>query len=224
VPALSRRTLGVVSADALPLMRDEAGAPLALWRASGRGRVALWPLTDSYRLVLAGRADLHHDLWSRAVGTLARAQPRRQFELPGEAWQGERLSVCGLDADEPRVVARDGVETVLLRDPATGARACAGFWPREAGWHRLRSGTHEQLFHVRPRDAAPGLRALQLREATLQLLAASPRRESAGAGSSKAATPRPGPRWPWWLAWLVASAALWWLERSRAGRDRLPAA
>jgi hypothetical protein len=29
---------------------------------------------------------------------------------------------------------------------------------------------------------------------------------------------KPGPRWPWLLAWLLLSAALWWLERSRAGR------
>ena len=23
-----------------------------------------------------------------------------------------------------------------------------------------------------------------------------------------------GPRWPWFLAWLLAAAALWWLERA----------
>lgn len=217
VPALTRRTLRIRAPDALPLLADDAGAPLATWRASGRGRIALWPLTDSYRLVLAGRDDLHGELWSRALGTVARAQPQRSIEVPPEAWQGERVTVCGL-GDESRVTSRDGVETELLRDPATGTGACAGYWPRETGWHRLQSGDREQLFHVRARDSAPGLRAADMREATLQLVAVSPRRGLPTATSSSAPD-RPGPRWPWWLAWLVASAALWWLERSRAGRS-----
>jgi hypothetical protein len=221
VPALTRRTLRMSAPDALPLQSDEAGMPLSLWRASGRGRIALWTLTDSYRWVLAGRDDLHGELWSRAIGTVGRAQPRQSFELPAAISQDERTTVCGLD-DDTRVVAHDGVETVLLRDPASGARACAGFWPREAGWHRLRSGDRTQLFYVRARDAAPGLRAATLREATLQLAAESSGHrispESAQDDVAASDPGRPGPRWPWWLGWLLVSGGLWWFERFRAGR------
>ncbi|HWJ04384.1 MAG TPA: hypothetical protein VNS57_01185, partial [Steroidobacteraceae bacterium] len=225
VPALTRRALRMSARDARALQNDEAGALLALWRASGRGRIALWTLTDSFRLVLAGRDDLHGELWSRAIGTVARAQPGRFFEVPAETWQDERMTVCGLE-DDARVVAHNGIETVLLRDPASGARACAGFWPRIAGWHRLRSGEREQLFYVRARDAAPGLRAAALREATLKLAAESPSgratvdaaQDDLAAEPSSPARGRPGPRWPWWLGWLLASGGLWWVERSRVGR------
>ena len=46
---------------------------------AGRGRIALWTLTDSYRLVLAGRDDLYGELWSDAIATLARAQARNEL-------------------------------------------------------------------------------------------------------------------------------------------------
>ena len=105
----------------------------------------------------------------------------------------------------------------VLRDPA--ARGCAAFWPESAGWHRVQSGDREQAFFVRAHDAAPGMRAQSMREATLRLASSS----SEVANDQGPGPDRPGARWPWWLGWLVASAALWWFERSRVGR-RLSAA
>jgi hypothetical protein len=101
-----------------------------------------------------------------------------------------------------------------MPDPATGPNRCAAFWPRQAGWHRLQSGGREQLFHVRARSAAMGLHAGEMREAT-QRLAAQATRAVSDATTSH---PQPGTRWPWWLGWLLASATLWWFERSRLGR------
>jgi hypothetical protein len=217
VPTLTRRTMRMTADDALPLLLDGAGTPLATWQASGRGRVALWTLTDSYRLVLAGRGDLHGELWSRAIATLARPRARAK-ELPdvtGEAWQDERVVVCGV-GDGSHVFSPGGSQTALLRDPSTGTRACAGFWPRESGWHRLQFGDQSRLFYVRARNAAKGLHAAAMREATRQIATESHLQRLAAVPASE---PRhPGPRWPWWLAWLLASAGLWWLERSRAGR------
>ena len=139
----------------------------------------------------------------------------RAFAIEGELRQRERIALCGVAKDCAGDLARDGVAVSLLVDPVTGKRACAGFWPREAGWHRLQSGGNTQLFHVRAADAAKGLHANVMREATLRL-AAEPRAVAATTASSVPL--HPGARWPWWLAWLLASAGLWWLERSRAGR------
>ncbi len=213
IPALTRRTLRLDGSDAQPLSRDEAGQPLGLWRALGRGRVAVWTLTDSYRLVLAGRGDRYGELWSGVLAALARAQPQPAFEVRGEARVDQRLVLCGTAAGAS-VISPGGAKTALLADPATGTPACAAYWPRQPGWHRLQSGERSQLFHVRAADAVPGLHAAALREATQRL--------AAGAGDVKAAPTlvpgQPGSRWPWWLAWLLASAALWWFERSRIGR------
>jgi len=213
IPELTRRDARLSSDDGVSLLRAADGSTLAMWRAQGRGRVGVWLLTDSYRLVLGGRDDRHSQLWSDAVATLARARPHAAFDIEANAWEGQRMSLCGV-GDAASVIAPDGGTHALLRDPA--ARGCAAFWPRSGGWHRLRSGDREQAFFVRARDAAPGLRAQDMHEATLRLAASS-----SGAASdqmSAQAPHHPGARWPWWLGWLIASGALWWFERSRLGR------
>ncbi|MDG2519308.1 carboxypeptidase regulatory-like domain-containing protein [Lysobacter soli] len=211
VPELTRRDAKLGAADGVPLLRDANGAVLAMWRAHGRGRVGVSLLADSYRLVLGGRDDRHAQLWSDAVSTLARARTHATFDIDADAWKGERMSLCGVQ-EGASVVAPDGSMHRVLRDP--DARGCAAFWPESAGWHRVRSGDREQAFFVRAHDAAPGMRAQAMREATLRLASSS----SNVANDQGPGPDRPGARWPWWLGWLVASAALWWFERSRMGR------
>ncbi|MDR0183871.1 carboxypeptidase regulatory-like domain-containing protein [Lysobacter arvi] len=212
LPDLTRRDAKIGASDGVPLLRDANGATLGLWRAHGRGRVGVWVLTDTFRLVLAGRDDRHAQLWSDALAMLSRARSRASFDIDADAWEGQRMSLRGVQ-DGASVVAPGGTVHALMRDPA--ARGCAAFWPRAGGWHRLRSGDREQAFFVRARDAAPALRVQAMRDATWRLAASS---HAATDATASQAPRRPGERWPWWLAWLVASAALWWFERSRVGR------
>jgi len=218
VPELTRRDAKLATIDGVPLLRDADGAMLAMWRAQGRGRVGVWLVTDTYRLVLGGRNDRHAQLWSDAVATLARARSHATFDIDANAWEGQRMALCGLN-DGASVVAPGGGTHPLLRDPA--ANGCAAFWPLAAGWHRVRMGDREQAFYVRARDEAPGLHAQAVRETTLRLASSSPMATTDG--SHAQAPHHPGARWPWWLAWLIVSGALWWFERSRVGR-RLGAA
>ncbi|GAA5082448.1 carboxypeptidase regulatory-like domain-containing protein [Lysobacter panacisoli] len=215
VPQLTRRSLRVRADDSVQIAAAQDGAALGQWRAMGRGRVGVWTATDTYRLVLAGRDDLHSELWSDVVATLARAKPGTAFSIEGAARAGERVALCGLPAVQASVTTPAGVDVPVLRDPTTGSRACAAFWPREGGWHRLRSGEREQWLYVRAANEAPGLRANELRTATLALATSAP----AVATTNTVVAPRhPTSRWPWWLSWLLASVALWWFERSRLGR------
>ena len=73
MPVLERLTLQ--AAEATPLLHDDKGMAVGGYRALGRGRVALLPVTDSYRLVLAGRDDRHAELWSGVLASVARALP-----------------------------------------------------------------------------------------------------------------------------------------------------
>jgi hypothetical protein len=213
-PALSRRTLQLASTDLAPLLRDAAGATLAYWRAEGRGRVAIWPLTDSFRLSLSGRDDLYGALWSDAFATLARAQPGPTPRIERDARMQQRVAICAI-ADGAQVIAPDNRATALLPDPASGTPACAAYWPRQSGWHVVRQGERTWPFHVRGDAEAPGLRLAALREATLNLVGTAP---DQAASSAAAAPQRRGSPWPWFFAWLSVSAALWWFERSRLGR------
>lgn len=207
-PLLSRRPLRLRAADGRALVRAPDGEALALWRPEGRGRVALWTLSDSFRLVLAGRRAAHGSLWADAVATLARPSGLAPPPVPTDARAGERTVLCGI-GEGASVQGPDGRHTALAPDPASGARACAAFWPTQAGWHERVDGDARAAFPVRAADSAPALAAAALRATTETLAGAAP---SAAAGMP---SPIPGPRWPWGLAWLMVSAALWWLERPR---------
>ena len=210
VPGLLRQPVSIDAAASLPLLRDAAGETLARWRSAGRGRIAVWNLDQSFRLVLGGHGDLHARLWSEAVGTLARARDAEAPRLVGIARQGRRAILCGLAADSV-LVADDG--TRLHPQPDPGARGCAAVWPVRAGWHRTGEGDSMTMLHVSGSSALPAVEALARREATQRLADFGTMHVTDAPTVGPAA--REGARWPWFLAWLVASGLLWWLERFR---------
>lgn len=217
--ALSRRVLNPGGIGTAPLLRDADGAVLAVWRAEQRGRIALWGLTDSYALVLSGQGARHAELWSGAFATLARAQADSPPRIGPQPRAQQRMALCGLRG-KPRARAPDGSISMLLPDPAAGEANCAAYWPQQPGWYSLLqtdAGANESSwpFFVYANDAAPGLRAAELREATMRLQG----RSIDGASTAAAeARERRGSSWPWFLAWLLGVGLLWWLERARAGR------
>ena len=213
VPVLTRRMARMPIGDQVPLLRDAGGVPVAWWHAMGRGRVGLWTPGDTYTLVLAGHPDLHAALWSRAFATLARVGAQGPVAVPEGARVGERASLCGI-VDGARIIAPDGTAARAQRDPATRAR-CAGFWPRTAGWHHLRTGGSATPFFVRAGDDAPSLHRADVRAQTLQRAT----RVTPPEPPQPATEGARGPAWPWFLAWLSATALLWWLERRRTAAD-----
>jgi len=208
-PALQRLALHV--GDTRPLLHDAQGAGIGGWRGVGRGRIGLLPVADSYRLVLAGRDDLHAELWSGALAAVARPQPAHDaVRLDSTtAWVDERMRLCDVPP-ATQVRAPDGSDEPLVIDPASGGQRCAAYWPRQAGWHVLLHDDRQQRFHVFDPAQAPNLHRQQLRDATAILQPAT----LAGQASAVAAT-LPGPRWPWLLVFVLVSGLLWWLERRR---------
>ncbi|MCP3734737.1 carboxypeptidase regulatory-like domain-containing protein [Sphingomonas sp. RP10(2022)] len=198
VPELKRMA---VPLGGIPLLRDARGTPFAAWQGVGRGRVAVTTLLDSFALVTSGNGDAHAAIWSALAATVGRGTPDPGIRIGALPRVGERTPVCATGSP-PAVIAPDGTNTPLVPDPH--ARACAGYWPRVPGWHRL----GEQPFYVYPADALPQLRATVRREATLALV-----------GERRVSTqpqPRdPQPSWRWLLAFLAATATLWWIERRR---------
>ena len=210
---LKRRPLQVTASDGVPLVRSDRGEPLALWRAEGQGRIALWWLSDSFRLALDGSSAAYGTLWSHALSTVARVRGPREPAFPDvEPRVHRRQVLCGVDVDAS-VQNPEGQHVPLLRDASTG---CTAYWPETAGWHVLDTGGAEWPFHVRAADEAPGLVAGEMRSATMAIAAsrAAPAREIVSTGRV------PGSPWPYLLACLVTLGATWRLERSQAGRKR----
>jgi hypothetical protein len=213
VPEISRLSLIPGGERAVPLLTDAGGQTLSAWRASGRGRIAIFTGLDSFGLVLTGRSDLYGDWWGEMLSTVVRpeASPTPAFE--GTVWAGERVALCDL-AGEPRVEAPSGAVSKLTPDPAAGD--CAGYWPSEAGWSLLRARTAEGAetvwpFYVYPAEALPTARAARDRDATLMLV-------KPGSVAAKAGAETPGSPWPWLAGWLILTCGLWWFERSSRGR------
>ena len=208
LPALEY--LALQAADSRPLLQDRDSKPIGGWRAVGKGRIGLLPITDSWRWVLAGREDRHGELWSTVFASLARAQPGTEgpWSTQALAWAGERQSLCGVQAPLRAFDGRgDGVP--LIVDSTTGTARCAGWWPRQAGWQRLQHGDRTQWRYVFDPKQAPALHRQAMMDATAQRLA------TAAPATAQASQRVTGPRWPWWLAFVLCASLLWWLERRR---------
>ncbi len=212
--AVTRRPITVDVRDGRTLVAASNDSALAAWRAQGRGRIALWWLLDSHRLVLRGDAQRFGSLWSDALRTIARARAEPAPDLPSLARVDRRSAVCGI-ADG--AVVEDPARNAVPLAPDPGSPGCAAFWPSESGWHTLVDGATRRPFHVLARGQGETIERTQTRDATLALASAS----TAPAPTNQR---MPGPRWPWFLAWLAIATLLWWLERRppAPGADRTP--
>ena len=209
-PELARFDLIQAGRETVPMIRDKAGALLAVWRPHGRGRVGLWVVADSYTLALAGQGDRHGALWSELFSTLARPGDGPGVRLSGTARPGERAALCPVTGSV-RVIDPDGVESRPRLDPATGPAACAAYWPRRSGWHRVVDGEREAALYVHPVETAPSLAQNANRQATIDLV------DTAVPRGMRAASPAAGSPWPWAACLLAVLGLLWWLERRSPG-------
>jgi hypothetical protein len=187
------------------------GTPLAWWHDLGDGRIAVWRLVDSYRLILLGEPERYANLWASTLELLAR--PRAPAppvpRLPREAWVLERTVLCGLGS--AAAVRTPSEQTVGLTVDA----GCAGYWPGEAGWHRLETGGGAWPFYVRAGDDGRSLRAALDAAATAALVTPEGDAATTGTHSRPPALHAPMARWPWLLGWLAVTALMWWWERRR---------
>ena len=209
---LTRRPLQVNTSDAVTLLQDDAKNPLALWRAEGRGRMALFWLTDTYKLILNADSRRHGQIWQDAISTLARTRNETPIYLRDRnARINERIVLCNIAA-KTYVQEPDADISYLIPDNATGPnKNCAAFWPRLSGWHNVISDNNELPFYVRDNKDAIGLKANAIRQAT-QLLTA---KQSLWEKTNRITIP--GSHWPWFLFWLLATALLWLVERTKWG-------
>jgi hypothetical protein len=208
--ALNRRPLDVHAPGATPLLNAANGDALALWQPSGHGRIALWWLSDSFRLVLAGAEPMHGSLWSKAVTTLARPRTGADYTVfPATPRSGSRVILCGIDAGT-QVAAPDGSATPLLVDSAS---SCAAYWPATAGLHKLADdqGSPPRWFHVHARDEPPAMAALELQQASARIAEAKPHQSADSPTHHRHSMSA----WPFSLTWLALFALTGWLERRR---------
>lgn len=209
LPELNRQSIQVQATDAVSLYTDNQGQALGLWRAQQMGRVGVWWLNDSFRLVLAGHPNVYGEMWSQIITTLARAKQKPALPLPTKSmWVNERAVFCSL-ANNASIETAQGQQQKLLLVTQGENKNCAAYWPQQAGWHTLKSAEQSQPFYVRAKTEAMALQQRYTQQAMMALTAAQAPTQK---NSSVAV---PGLHWPYFLAWLLLTALLWWLERIR---------
>ncbi len=196
------------------LAADRAGRTLAAWRPLGRGAAGVSLVDDTWRWVLAGRADDHRRYWRDVIAALARrAPPQPRWDVaPGPRLVGLpatlTLSAAKLPPPAATVRAPNGeLVTIPLRQDADElGRWSTTFWPREPGWHSIGDGAAATRAWIAPADRWTAWRLAARQEATAARVAA-PR-----AAHERAEVVRrraPVPRWPLFLVLIVALATLW---------------
>lgn len=200
---LTRMPLLISGETSVPLLTATDGSVLARWRAFGQGRIALWLPLDTWRMSTRGDKARYGTLWSNTFSILARARGATQPLLPRAPRVGQRAAICGIGAD---AFIEDGQAQRhrLLIDSEAGN--CAAWWPAQAGWQQLVDADRRVPIFVLAAGEAAALMRQEIRAATRQLV-----RPPSVAAVHRAEMPR----WPLFLAWLLASAGLWWWQRSR---------
>lgn len=210
-------------------LRDGQQRILAAAVARGRGQVALSLVQDTWRWRQGERPAAFADYWGWLFGQVARpaeADARGRWALITDLptvdrrvrlrWTGRAEAMPA-----PAVVRAEGdtAETTLAlaQDRLESARWAGDFWPRRAGWHRVKgAGGTELDFWVNAADAWPGVRAQAKRDATAWVAAESAAREAGLAASEKAG--RSGTEWVALAVFLGSAGYLWWEGRQRRGR------
>jgi hypothetical protein len=154
-------------------------------------------------------------LWAQAVSTLARPGGKALPLLPVEARVDQRALLCGLGGVSVMEDPAGRQVPLVIEGGRDAMPGCAAWWPAQPGWHVLVTADGRWPVPVRAVGEAPGLLRADDQAGTAAL-------SGGGGDGAIASRPRPLPRWPFFLAWLAAAAALWWLERS-ARRDRASA-
>lgn len=208
-PELGRWVLRAAP-DVVPAVTDADGAMLSGWQQRQQGRVAVWTVANSFALVLNGQADRYSQWWSDTLSAVSRPDSLFRPDVPPLAQTAERMAICGL-AGSARAIGPDKAEVALAIDPAAGASGCAAYWPTKPGVHTIiqpgRDGEQSFDFIVLPDAALKAIAAKETGEATARWAAQQ------DAPSARKPPERRGPAWPWLLAWLLVSGALWFGER-----------
>lgn len=196
--------------DFVPAVTDADGAIISGWHQRTQGRVAVWTVANSFALVLNGEADRYQQWWSDTLSAVARPDSLFRPDVPPLVQAGERMAICGI-AEKARMIAPDRSEVALAIDPDAGSRGCAAYWPSERGVHSIvqegRGGRQTFDFLVLPVDALKAIRTREIGDETLGWAA----RQTVPSGAD--APRRHGAAWPYFLAWLLLSGALWFAER-----------
>ena len=204
---------------------------IAARRALGLGQVGVTVLADSFRWILEGAAEHHERYWSQLLSELARPLSAERWALPaGPVLLHRPLSVTLWSAEgspSASVVTPSGEVLPLALAQALDEphRWRGQLWPRQTGWHQLRTNHAATLgdtaapqpgwFHAQ--EARPWQSWIEVnrRQATARRAAEDLERATTAPLTATQRVPRTLPRWPAFALLVLGLGYLWTDERLR---------
>lgn len=193
------------------LVKNERGNILVSSRLSGKGRIMLSTIADSYTWMLGNNNRDYTSYWSFILEKAARKK-----EVP-ESWSLNTLPLVNtalrmeVETEQdilPSVLA-NGSRITFSQDPVLDFRWSGIFWPSESGWQSFRSvNSDTNWFYVSDNSAWKAIRAGEKLKNTRKFIEHAASDVTANTGLAQTYTDSVPPVW-FYILFLLCCTYLW---------------
>jgi hypothetical protein len=140
------------------IVTDEKKKTLVMLYQKGLGRVAVSAMDESYRWLLEGKKEIYAAYWSFVLESVARTDEEESWQMQPLSFTDEPVTLNLTTTDErPTATVQSGqtqTPIALRQDEANPQQWSGTVWPRNRGWHSVRTASGgETWFYVNDRTA-----------------------------------------------------------------------
>ena len=122
------------------LVKDDKANIMVSSKLSGRGRILLSSITDTYTWVLGNDLKSYSSYWSELIGNVARMKELNSvwaLKDPLPVLNQETSIILETGSDSIPVARSEGDLLKFEQNPVLGFQWTAPYWPKKTGWHLL---------------------------------------------------------------------------------------
>ncbi|MCF8453133.1 MAG: hypothetical protein K9G42_08015 [Pedobacter sp.] len=125
------------------LVKDDKANIMVSSKLSGRGRILLSSITDTYTWVLGNDLKSYSSYWSELIGNVARMKELNSvwaLKDPLPVLNQEISIILETGSDSIPVARSEGDLLKFEQNPVLGFQWTAPYWPQKTGWQLLETG------------------------------------------------------------------------------------
>jgi len=122
------------------LVKDDKANIMVSSKLSGRGRILLSSITDTYTWILGNELKSYSSYWSELIGNIARMKELNSvwaLKDPLPVLNQETSIIIETGSDSIPVARSEGDLLKFAQNPVLGFQWTAPYWPKKTGWHLL---------------------------------------------------------------------------------------
>jgi hypothetical protein len=150
------------------LVKDDKANIIVSSKLSGRGRILLSSITDTYTWMLGNDLKSYSSYWSELIGNVARRKELNSvwaLKDPIPVLNQETSIIIETSSDSIPVARSEGDLLKFKQNPVLGFQWTAPYWPQKTGWHLLEAGnsqnTMQSWFYVYNKEDWASVKAIE---------------------------------------------------------------